>query len=115
MGGGGSALGIVKQQVKERTLGHIPTSTSFVGARDAGLSSARADLNLFNYGATPEQLPPGETASAAPTPENPETQTKLDEAAAEQRKARGRASTILTGGSGVSGRAQTARRTLLGS
>ena len=42
-------------------------------------------------------------------------QEAADAAALSERKARGRASTILTGGKGLLGPATTSRRTLLGS
>ena len=50
----------------------------------------------------------------APTQNDPETRRKLEEAAALQRKAKGRASTILTGGAGLSAEATTAKSVLLG-
>lgn len=53
---------------------------------------------------------------AAPDPNSDaQTQQKLNQAADLQRKARGRQSTILTGGLGDQSTANTSRRTLLGS
>lgn len=71
--------------------------------------------------ASPESpgAPQGIAAPPSPTSEDPaaakKAQEAADAAALSERKARGRASTILTGGKGVLGSATTSRRTLLGS
>jgi hypothetical protein len=49
-----------------------------------------------------------------PTPEDPNVQKKRDDAALAARKIRGRSANVLTSGSGASGQANVARRTLLG-
>ena len=63
--------------------------------------------------------PEGLAAPPSPTSEDPaaakKAQEAADAAALSERKARGRASTILTGGKGLLGPATTSRRTLLGS
>ncbi len=72
---------------------------------------------------TYDVLVKGETpqAPAVPPPpapldtKNPETAAALDAAAANERKAKGRASTYLTGAGGLTTQATTAGRTLLGS
>lgn len=51
----------------------------------------------------------------APDATDPIVQAKLDAASAEARRAKGRASTILTGGTGVTDAAPVSRRVLLGS
>lgn len=54
------------------------------------------------------------SAGAPPNPEDADTQKKLREAEAQQRRARSRAGTILTGGQGVQpGPSPSAKRTLL--
>lgn len=50
----------------------------------------------------------------APSMDNAETRRKLEEQAALQRKAKGRASTLLTGGMGLTSEAPTAKSILLG-
>lgn len=49
-----------------------------------------------------------------PSPDNSETQKYLQQAKEKERLARGRASTILTGGSGLEGQPTTSKRVLLG-
>lgn len=48
-------------------------------------------------------------AAPVPTPSDPDAADKLAAAAEAERRIRGRASTILTGGAGLSGNAATAR------
>lgn len=51
-----------------------------------------------------------------PSPNDPATNQALDQASAAERKAKGRASTVLTGGTGLEDSpVMIARRTLLGS
>lgn len=51
----------------------------------------------------------------SPTGQDPATAKSMDEAAANERRAKGRASTYLTGAAGLTTQATTAGRTLLGS
>lgn len=67
--------------------------------------------NAPNPGAPPSAAPP--PPSGTP-PGEPQKKDPLSETVDEQRRARGRASTILTGRRGLAGTATTARRTLLG-
>lgn len=63
----------------------------------------------------PEDRPKPEAPPAAPTPEDPGTQVKLRQAEEEQRRVRGRASTIFAGLDSASTRnGNISRRTLLG-
>lgn len=50
----------------------------------------------------------------APTEDDPETKKKLEDTRAIERRARGRASTVLTGGQGLTAAPSTAKRILLG-
>ncbi len=54
-------------------------------------------------------------APPPPTPSNPDNADELAAAAEAERRARGRASNILTGGQGLLGAPTTASRVLLGS
>jgi hypothetical protein len=81
----------VDQKMKEEALRNAPKA---------------GDLPIKPTPTMPGQTPPND--GKAP-PED-----KIKETGDEQRRARGRASTILTGRRGVSGDAVTARRTLLG-
>lgn len=53
--------------------------------------------------------------SRVPNANDAEVQKKMQAAAAAERKAQGRASTLLTGGTGDQSQATVSRRTLLGS
>lgn len=66
-------------------------------------------------GETPTPPPPVAPPPPPPTPQNAEVADAQKQAAANERKARGRASTLLTGAGGVTTAATTAGRTLLGS
>lgn len=64
------------------------------------------------------QVPAGAAPTAAgevPTPGQASTDAKTNAAAAEERTAKSRAATILTGGTGDTSKATVSRRTLLGS
>jgi len=63
---------------------------------------------------TPPPPPPPPDTSAQDEATRLATQKKLDEAAAAEGKARGRAATLLTGGEGDTSQASISRRTLIG-
>lgn len=72
------------------------------------------DRYIFDEG-NPGPPPDPAAGLAPPDLSNPEVQADLNNAAAEQtRKARGRAATIFTGGTGLLDSAKVTRKTLLG-
>lgn len=106
---GGLAAGLPQQPVREIAGKGIPNQ----GSLAQGFRSAGSLVNPASYmgSALSPEMPgmdggPGE----APTPEN--SSAALDAAAAEQRRPKGRASTILS--NYLSGPRKSARRTLLG-
>lgn len=75
----------------------------------SGYSGGGDSPNAFQQ--TLNQLPP---RVSAPDPNDPDTQKKLEEERDAQRKSRGRASTILTGGQGLLDEPTTKKNVLLG-
>lgn len=104
MGGGPIKLPSLRDVVK---YGVMPAWGASEGAIKLGISGVKEIAKEF----TPE-APKMEDPPALATKDT--AQPAMTEAEAEQRRARGRASTILTGGRGLTGPATTARRTLLG-
>jgi hypothetical protein len=76
-----------------------------------------AENFLFEGGQSPKTIQDASTQlPAVPDPStDPATQARLDDEQKAERKTRGRAATLLTGGAGVLSTASVARRTLLGS
>lgn len=72
----------------------------------------QAVKGIFGGGSAKQILPPA--PAPAPTPEDPAALEARRRTLSEQRQRRGRASTLLTGGQGVTGSAPVARKTLLG-
>ena len=72
-------------------------------AKDAPIQFGGSEINIPN--ATPPPPPPTPEANSA----------AVSDAANQQKKAKGRASTVLTGGYGLLNSGYTASRTLLGS
>ena len=102
MGGGGPA----------KTVGDIAIGTIAGVPGIIGKQFAEKKVEEAMHPNIPTLQLPGE----APTPTNPETAAAVEEAQAKQRKPRGRAATLLTGGQGVSDSGLSiSRRTLLGS
>lgn len=93
----------------------VVTGTGITAALPGVKNAANTTATMgYDYltGKTPD-------AAAAPEPEAPpasptDTAGQVDDAAAKQRRARGRASTYLTGSQGLTTSATTASRTLLG-
>jgi hypothetical protein len=73
--------------------------------------------NFLFGGQSPKTIKDASTEMpAAPDPNSdPSTQAAMDDAQKSEKKLKGRAATLLTGGSGVLSAAPVARRTLLGS
>lgn len=80
------------------------------GSEHARAAGVETQLQIENE--IKARTPNRETPPALPTPGN--SAPELDEVKKEQRNRRGRATTILTGGRGVTETANTARRTLMG-
>jgi len=96
--------------------GRTGLAIATAGATEAWRETGKAGTQYLEDEAK-RNMPSGVAAAPkAPTPDNKEAQREADAAAERERKrARsGYASTLLTGGQGVQGQANTARRRLMG-
>lgn len=89
--------------------------TARIGAAVGTLGASEVAIAGFNKLTETPDMPAAPVLDPAPNPNDEATAAKLRAAQEAQRRARGRASTILTGQGGTSGLAPTASQTLTGS
>jgi hypothetical protein len=81
-------------------------------AKRLGDQDGHIGINIPKLSPEPPQLPP---IPAPPSAQDPAVAANMEKAADAERRNRGRASTILTGGQGLTSESTTAKRRLLGS